>query len=429
MNNQTAIQNIHAREILDSRGNPTIEVTLTLENGIRSVASVPSGASTGEKEAVELRDGDANRYGGKGVEMAVNNVSGEIQEKIRGRDVLDQEALDRTMIDLDGTPNKARLGANALLGVSLAIARAGALSQKMPLYRYLGGDDAHLLPTPCFNSINGGAHADNKVDFQEFKFNPVGASTFREALQMGSETYQSLKTLLRERGYATGVGDEGGFAPNLSSNEEAVEIMVEAIERAGYIPGSDIAIGLDPAVSELWREGEYEFWKSTKERKTTQEMIVLWKDWVNKYPIVSIEDALGEKDWEGWKEITKELGKSVQLVGDDLFCTNPEILRRGVGDGVANAVLIKVNQIGTITETLETVRVAKEAGYTIYVSHRSGETTDDFIADLSVATGAGQIKSGATCRGERLAKYNRLLVIEEELGERAQYAGMKNFSR
>ena len=427
MRETTAIHSIYAREILDSRGNPTVEVTLTLENGLRAVASVPSGASTGEKEAVELRDGDADRYGGKGVEIAVNNISEEIQEKLRGRDVLDQEAIDQTMIDLDGTPNKSRLGANALLGVSLAVARAGALSQNIPLYRYLGGEEAYLLPTPCFNSINGGAHADNKIDFQEFKFNPVGAPTFREALRMGSETYQTLKTILREKGYATGVGDEGGFAPNLSSNEEALEIMVKAIERAGYTPGSDIAIGLDPAVSELWREGEYEFWKSTKERKSTQEMIALWKDWVGKYPIVSIEDALGEKDWEGWKEITKELGESIQLVGDDLFCTNPQIVQKGIDDGVANAVLIKVNQIGTVTETLETIRVAKDAGYTVYVSHRSGETTDDFIADLCVATNAGQIKSGATCRGERLAKYNRLLVIEDELREKAQYAGMKNF--
>ena len=424
------ITEIHAREILDSRGNPTVEVVVGIENGMQSTAGVPSGASTGEREAVELRDGDKTRFGGKGVLQAVKNVNEVIAPVIIGMEVDNQEGIDKAMIDLDGTPNKAKLGANAILGVSMATARLAAVSQGKELYAYLGGDSATLLPTPCFNSINGGAHADNKVDFQEFKFNPIGAKSFREALQMGSETYQILKTLLKEKGYATGVGDEGGFAPNLPSNEAAVEIMVEAIEKAGYEPGKDIAIGLDPAVSELWREdGSYEFWKSTQEKKTTQEMIALWEEWVEKYPIVSIEDALGEKDWEGWKEITRRLGSKIQLVGDDLFCTNPAIITQGIQDNVANAVLIKVNQIGTITETLEAIQIAKDAGYTVYVSHRSGETTDDFIADLAVAVGAGQIKSGATCRGERLAKYNRLLVIEELLGDRALYAGKRNFTK
>jgi len=424
------ITKIHAREILDSRGNPTVEVVVGLENGIQSTAGVPSGASTGEREAVELRDGNKTRFGGKGVLQAVKNVNEIIAPAIIGMEVDNQEGIDKAMIDLDGTPNKAKLGANAILGVSMAVARLAAASQGKELYTYLGGDGATLLPTPCFNSINGGAHADNKVDFQEFKFNPIGAKSFREALQMGSETYQVLKTLLKEKGYATGVGDEGGFAPNLPSNEAALEIMVEAIEKAGYEPGKDIAIGLDPAVSELWREdGSYEFWKSTQEKKTTEEMIALWEEWVEKYPIVSIEDALGEKDWEGWKEITRRLGSKIQLVGDDLFCTNPVIITQGIQDNVANAVLIKVNQIGTITETLEAIQIAKNAGYTVYVSHRSGETTDDFIADLAVAVGAGQIKSGATCRGERLAKYNRLLVIEELLGDRSEYAGKRNFTR
>lgn len=421
------ISNIHAREILDSRGNPTVEVVVTLEDLTKAVAGVPSGASTGEREAVELRDNDESRYGGKGVLRAVSHVNEILFPKLKGIDASEQEKIDHIMIDEDGTPNKARLGANALLGISMAVARAEALSRKQELFQYLGGEESVLLPTPCFNSINGGAHADNKVDFQEFKFNPIGAKNFREAMQMGSETYQVLKSLLKKRGHTTGVGDEGGFAPDLSSNEEAVEIMIEAIEKAGYVPGKDIAIGLDPAVSELWRDGVYEFWKSTKEKKTSLEMIAMWERWVRDYPIVSIEDALGEKDWDGWKELTLRLGDKIQLVGDDLFCTNSEIITRGIQDKVANAVLIKVNQIGTITETLKAIEIAKNAGYTVYISHRSGETTDDFIADLAVAMNAGQIKSGATCRGERLAKYNRLLVIEDVLGERALYAGEKNF--
>lgn len=421
------ISNIYAREILDSRGNPTVEVGVILEDGVCAIAGVPSGASTGEREAVELRDEDVSRYAGKGVLKAVSHVNEILFPKLKGIDASEQEKIDHAMIDEDGTPNKARLGANALLGISMAVARAEALSRKQELFQYLGNEESVLLPTPCFNSINGGAHADNRIDFQEFKFNPIGAKSFREAMQMGSETYQILKSLLKKQGYATGVGDEGGFAPDLSSNEEAVEIMIAAIEKAGYVPGKDIAIGLDPAVSELWRDGMYEFWKSTKEKKTSSEMITMWERWVRDYPIVSIEDALGEKDWEGWKELTLRLGDKIQLVGDDLFCTNSDIITRGIQDKIANAVLIKVNQIGTITETLEAIKIAKDAGYTVYISHRSGETIDDFIADLAVATNAGQIKSGATCRGERLAKYNRLLVIEEVLGKHAVYAGNKNF--
>ncbi|QQS61587.1 MAG: phosphopyruvate hydratase [Candidatus Moraniibacteriota bacterium] len=424
-----SIKKIHAREILDSRGNPTVEVEVSLEDGTVVIAGVPSGASTGEREAVELRDEDQHRYGGRGVLKAVSHVNDILSQKLIGKDAGNQEEIDQIMIDLDGTSNKANLGANAILGVSMGVARAEALSRKQELFQYLGGDEAVLLPTPCFNSINGGAHADNKLDFQEFKFNPVGAESFSHALRMGSETYQVLKSLLKERGYTTGVGDEGGFAPDLPSNEAAVEIMVESIEKAGYIPGKDIAIGLDPAVSELWRDGEYEFWKSTKEKKSSLQMIEMWERWIRDYPIVSIEDALGEKDWEGWKEITKRLGNSIQLVGDDLFCTNPEIITQGINDGVANAVLIKVNQIGTLTETFRAIEIAKKSGYSVYISHRSGETVDDFIADLAVATGAGQIKSGATCRGERLSKYNRLFRIEELLGNRAIYAGRKNFDR
>lgn len=421
------ITRVHAREILDSRGNPTVEVDVTLEDGTMGRAGVPSGASTGEREAVELRDGDASRYGGKGVLTAVSNVNTIIAESVIGMDASDQEGIDQKMIDLDGTENKARLGANAILGVSMAIARAEAQSEKKPLYAYLGGETAVLLPTPCFNSVNGGAHADNTIDFQEFKFVPVGAKSFSEALRMGSEVYQALKKILKEKGLSTGVGDEGGFAPNVSSNEEAIEMMVTSIEKAGYRASEDIAIGLDPAVSEMWRDGEYEFFKSTKKRVSTSEMIDLWERWVRDYPVIMIEDALGEKDWDGWKEITRRLGDKIQLVGDDLFCTNPEIIRRGIAEGTANATLIKLNQIGTVTEAKSAVRISQEAGYSAYVSHRSGETTDDFIADFAVAVGAGQMKTGAPCRGERLSKYNQLLRIEEELGERAVYAGWRNF--
>lgn len=423
------IERVHAREILDSRGNPTVEVDVVLESGVMGRAGVPSGASTGDREAVELRDGDAKRYGGKGVLTAVGNVNGEIASAVSGMDAEDQAGIDQKMIVLDGTENKGRFGANAILGVSMAVARAAAAEKGVSLYRYLGGEEATLLPTPCFNSINGGAHADNTIDFQEFKFVPVGAKSFSEALRMGSEVYQTLKKMLKEKGLSTGVGDEGGFAPNMSSNEEAIETMVASIEKAGYRVREDIAIGLDPAVSELWRDGEYEFFKSDKRRVSTAQMIDLWERWVRDYPIVSIEDALGQGDWEGWKEITKRLGEKIQLVGDDLFCTNPNIITEGIAAGVANATLIKLNQIGTVTEATEAVRVSQEAGYGAYVSHRSGETTDDFIADFAVAVGAGQMKTGAPCRGERLSKYNQLLRIEEELGDRAVYAGWKNFKK
>lgn len=421
------IERVHAREILDSRGNPTVEVDVFLEGGVMGRAGVPSGASTGDREAVELRDGDTNRYFGKGVLQAVKNVNEVIAPVVVGMDAEKQEELDQKMIALDGTANKEVLGANAILGVSMAVARASATQQKKSLYRYLGGEEATLLPTPCFNSMNGGAHADNTLDFQEFKFVPVGANSFSEALQMGSEVYHTLKGLLKEKGLSTGVGDEGGFAPNVSSNEEAIELMVTSIEKAGYRIREDIAIGLDPAVSEMWRDGEYEFFKSDKRRISTAQMIDLWERWVTDYPIISIEDALGEKDWEGWQEITKRLGSKIQLVGDDLFCTNPKIIVRAIEDAVANASLIKLNQIGSVTEAQEAVRVSQEGGYTVYVSHRSGETADDFIADFSVAVGAGQIKTGAPCRGERMSKYNQLLRIEEELGDRAHYAGWKNF--
>lgn len=423
------IKSIHAREILDSRGNPTVEVDVVLEGGMMGRAGVPSGASTGDREAVELRDGDKSRYSGKGVLQAVANVNTIIAPALVGKEAEDQKGIDRLMIELDGTENKGKLGANAILGVSMACARATAQQKEISLYRYLGGENATLLPTPCFNSINGGAHADNTIDFQEFKFVPVGAKSFSEALRMGSEVYQVLKGMLKTKGLSTGVGDEGGFAPNLSSNEEAIETMVASIEKAGYRVREDIAIGLDPAVSELWRDGEYEFFKSNKKRLSTSQMIDLWERWVMDYPIVSIEDALGQNDWEGWKEITARLGDKIQLVGDDLFCTNPTIITKAISENVANASLIKLNQIGTVTEAQEAIRVSHEGGYTVYVSHRSGETTDDFIADFSVATGAGQIKTGAVCRGERLSKYNQLLRIEEELGDRAVYAGWKNFKK
>ncbi len=423
------ITKIYAREILDSRGNPTVEVDMMLEDGSIGRAGVPSGASTGDREAVELRDGDEKRYGGKGVTKAVRNVNEVIAPVLLGLDVEDQEGIDQTMIELDGTNNKGNLGANAILGVSMACARANSNQKRLPLYRSLGGDEAVIIPTPCFNSINGGAHADNTIDFQEFKFVPVGAKNFSQAFQMGSEVYHILKGMLKDKGLSTGVGDEGGFAPNVASNEEAIEMMVASIEKAGYRAREDIAIGLDPAVSELWHDGEYEFFKSDKRRLSTAQMIDLWERWITDYPIVSIEDALGQNDWEGWQEITKRLGDKIQLVGDDLFCTNPQIIQDAITGGVANASLIKLNQIGTVTEAREAVRVSHAGGYTVYVSHRSGETVDDFIADFSVAVGAGQIKSGAPCRGERLSKYNQLLRIEEELGERAVYAGWRNFRK
>ena len=418
----SAIDSLHAREILDSRGNPTIEVDAVLADGARGRASVPSGASTGSREAVELRDGDPGRFGGKGVRRAVANVTGEIAAAVRGLDAADQAGLDERLCALDGTPNKARLGANAILGVSLAAARAAAASAGRPLYEHIAPGPP-LLPLPMFNVLNGGAHADNSVDFQEFMVAPLGASSFAEAVRMGVDVYHALKALLRQKGYGTGVGDEGGFAPNLKANVEAVEIILQAIERAGLRPGVDIVLSLDPATSEMWHEGAYVFRKSDGTRKSPEEMVALWESWVAQYPIWSLEDGLAEDDWSGWKLLTQRLGGRVQLVGDDIFVTNPGIIRRAVAEHVGNAALIKLNQIGTLSETLAAIGEARRAGYRTVVSHRSGETSDDFIADLTVATGAGQIKSGAPCRGERLAKYNQLLRIEEALGADARFAG------
>lgn len=425
-----AIASIKAREILDSRGNPTVEVDVTLDDGGFGRAAVPSGASTGTREALELRDGDKSRYGGKGVLKAVANVNGAIADKLKGADASDQKAIDQTMLDMDGTEYKSNLGANAILGVSMAVARAAADSANLPLYRYLGGEAAVLLPVPCFNVLNGGAHADNSVDFQEFMIAPVGAPNFRTALEMGAETYHALKSILKGKGYSTGVGDEGGFAPNLKANVEAVDLILEAITKVGLKPGDDIALALDPAVSEMWQEdGTYINFKSDKAVRTTEDLIALWESWIAQYPIISLEDGLGEQDWEGWKELTKRLGDKVRLVGDDAFVTNPTIIKQAIADGVGNASLIKVNQIGSVTETLDAIELSRSAGYTVMTSHRSGETPDDFIADLTVATNAGQIKSGAPCRGERLAKYNQLLRIEEDLGDRAQYPGLSAFKK
>jgi len=420
-----AIASIHAREILDSRGNPTVEVDVTLDDKSKGRAAVPSGASTGIREALELRDGDKQRYGGKGVLKAVQNVNTTIAEALKGMDATDQAAIDKKMLELDGTEYKKTLGANAILGVSMAVARAGAAAKDMPLYKYLGGDAATLLPVPCFNILNGGAHADNSVDFQEYMIAPVGAATFSEAMQMGAEVYQALKSILNGKGYSTGVGDEGGFAPNLKSNIEALEVIMEGIEKAGLKAGDQIMIALDPATSELYREDQknYLFWKSDNNRKSSEEMIDLWASWADQFPIFSIEDGLGEQDWEGWQKLTQRLGDRIQLVGDDAFVTNPSIIKQAIADGVGNSTLVKVNQIGSITETLEAINLSKSGGYTYMVSHRSGETPDDFIADLAVATRSGQIKTGAPCRGERLSKYNQLLRIEEELGSSAEYAG------
>ncbi len=426
----TAIQSIHARQILDSRGNPTIEVDVTLEDGSFGRAAVPSGASTGTREALEMRDDDKSVYGGKGVLKAVANVNGPIAEAIKGMDGTDQSGVDHKMLALDGTEYKSKLGANSILGVSMAVARAGAAAQGKPLYAYLGGDNAHLLPVPCFNILNGGMHADNSVDFQEFMIAPVGASSFSLAMQMGAEVYHALKSILKSKGYSTGVGDEGGFAPDLKANVEALDLIIEGIQKAGFRPGDDMAIALDPATSELYQEdGTYLFFKSDNSKKTTEEMIELWEGWVNQYPIVSIEDGLGEKDWSGWQLLTKQLGNRIQLVGDDAFVTNPKIIKQAIADGVGNSTLVKVNQIGSITETIAAIDDSYAGGYTCMVSHRSGETPDDFIADLVVAKATGQIKSGAPARGERLAKYNQLLRIEAELGSKAQYAGAAIFKR
>jgi len=419
------IESVHAREILDSRGNPTVEVELVTTSGHRARAAVPSGASTGSREAHDLRDGDQRRFGGEGVLRAVENVNGELASTVRRRvlGTLEQQAeIDQSMIDADGTETKARLGANAILAVSLAAAHAAAHEAGVALYRFLGGNNANLLPAPMMNVINGGAHADNSVDFQEFMIFPLGAPNFSEALRWGSEVFHKLRSVLTERGYSTGVGDEGGFAPDLKSNGEAIELILIAIEKAGYRPGEDISIALDPAMSEIYRNGQYVL-EGEGVTKSTDEMIAFWEDWVAKYPIVSIEDGLAEDDWEGWTKLTVALGSYTQLVGDDLFVTNPSILQKGIDDGAANAILIKLNQIGSLTETLEAMRMASVAGYASIVSHRSGETEDTTIADLAVGAGCGQIKTGSLCRTDRICKYNRLLRIEEELGSEAQYAG------
>jgi enolase len=417
------IIDISAREILDSRGNPTVEVDVTLESGAAGRAAVPSGASTGENEALELRDGDAKRFLGKGVLQAVQNVEEQIAPALNGSDATDQIGIDRLMLELDGTPNKAKLGANAILGVSMAVARAAAAELGLPLYRYLGGPMARLLPTPLMNILNGGAHATNTVDFQEFMVVPVGAESFSDALRMGAEVFHSLKKVLVKRKLATGVGDEGGFAPDLKNDEEAITVILEAIEGAGYAPGKDIALALDCAASELHKGGTYTFKKSGAGSRDAQGMIDLYAEWMEKYPIVSIEDGLAEDDWEGWAKLTAALGDRVQLVGDDLFVTNTEFLSRGIEEDVGNSILVKVNQIGTLTETLETIELARAAGYSTIISHRSGETEDTFIADLAVATNAGQIKTGSASRSDRVAKYNQLLRIEEALGEIGDFAG------
>jgi len=420
-------EKVQAMEILDSRGNPTIEVELTLEDGIVARAMVPSGASTGEREATELRDGDEKRYGGKGVLKAVENVNRIIAGEIEGKCFGSQRELDYMMIGLDGTPNKSKLGANAILGVSMAYARAQAMSADIPLYLYLGGSNAHLLPVPCMNIINGGKHADNNVDFQEFMIAPHGAVSFTESIRMGIEVFHTLKNVLKAKGYSTGVGDEGGFAPDLKSNDEAVEVILEAITKAGYKPGEEVSICLDPASSEMWEDGKYKLFKSTGKFLTSDEMVKLWESWANQYPIVLLEDGLAENDWEGWKNLTQMLGKKIEIVGDDLFCTNKSILAEGIEKGVANSILIKLNQIGTVTETLETIELAYKNGYNCFVSHRSGETVDSFIADLTVGVNAGHLKTGSGCRGERIEKFNQLMRIERELGKTARFAGKKAF--
>jgi enolase len=421
----SVIVDIRSREILDSRGNPTVEVELETEKGIIGRAAVPSGASTGKHEAVELRDGNKDRYGGKGVLKACQNVEELIREELIGVDVFDQKYIDQLLIELDGTFNKSKLGANATLGVSLAAAKAASLESKQPLYRYLGGVNAHVMPVPLMNILNGGAHADNKIDFQEFMIIPIGADFFSEALRMGVEVFHTLKSVLKSKGYSTNVGDEGGFAPNISSNEEAIEIVLEAIKKAGYKPGEDIAIAMDAATSELWDEAKqlYVFKKSDKREFDSNGMISFWKDWCNKYPILSIEDGLHEDDWSGWSNMTKELGSKVQIVGDDLFVTNTDRLQKGIDTDAANSILIKVNQIGTLSETIDAVQLANRNAYTSIISHRSGETEDTFIADLAVALNTGQIKTGSGSRSDRVAKYNQLLRIEEELGESAVYPG------
>ncbi len=421
------IEHVLGREILDSRGNPTVEAEVTLAGGEVGRAAVPSGASTGENEAVELRDGDKGRYLGKGVLKAVRNVNEVIAPSLEGYDALDQAEVDRALLELDGSKTKSNLGANALLAVSMATARAAAAHLEIPLYRYLGGPNARTLPVPMMNIINGGAHADNNVDFQEFMIMPAGASNFSEALRIGAEVFHTLKSVLKKKGYATSVGDEGGFAPNLRSNEEAIETILEAIEQAGYKAGTDCLLALDPAASEFYDGGAYVFKKSDQRKLSSDEMVAFWKSWCDRYPIISIEDGMGESDWDGWKSLTNELGDRVQLVGDDLFVTNVEFLQKGIDLGVANSILIKVNQIGTLTETLDCIQLAQTNGRTAVISHRSGETEDPFIADLAVATNAGQIKTGSLSRTDRIAKYNQLLRIEEDLRGASKYPGKKAF--
>jgi enolase len=422
-----SIVDIHGREILDSRGNPTVEAEVLLGDGSMGRAAVPSGASTGEHEAVELRDGDQERYMGKGVLTAVGNVNLAIADALQGIEASDQRRIDDILLELDGTPNKGNLGANAILAVSMACARASANALKLPLYRYLGGAAANILPVPMMNILNGGAHADSNVDFQEFMAMPVGAQTFSEALQWGVEIFHTLKSVLKKRGYSTAVGDEGGFAPSLKANVEAIELILEAIQQAGFSAGEDVAIALDPAASEFFdaERGKYVFKKSDKSVKSSQDLVRFWSDWAKQYPIVSLEDGLAEDDWEGWRMLTDELGDKIQLVGDDLFVTNTERLSRGIEEGTANSILIKVNQIGTVSETLDCIDLARRNGYTAVISHRSGETEDTFIADLAVATGAGQIKTGSASRTDRIAKYNQLLRIEQELDETARFLGLE----
>lgn len=423
----STIADVYAREILDSRGNPTLEVEVLLESGVTGRAAVPSGASTGEREALELRDGDAARYFGKGVLTAVNNVNSQIADQIIGMDATDQAGIDARMIELDGTESKSNLGANAILGVSLAVAKAAAEVLGLPLYRYIGGVNARELPLPMMNILNGGAHADNNVDIQEFMIMPVGARNFSMALRMGAEIFHSLKSVLKKKGYNTSVGDEGGFAPNLGSNEEALQVIMEAIENAGYKPGDDVLLALDVASSELFKDGAYFLQNEKTPQKTADQLIDFYEDLVNRYPIISIEDGMAENDWDGWKKITDRLGKRIQLVGDDLFVTNAKTLRQGIDKGVANSILVKLNQIGTLTETLDAIETAKTAGYTAVISHRSGETEDTTLADLAVAVNAGQIKTGSLCRTDRVCKYNQLLRIEDELDSTALFKGKRVF--
>ena len=421
------ITKVVAREILDSRGNPTVEADVTLDDKFFGRAIVPSGASTGEREAVELRDGDKSRFKGKGVLKAVENVNKTISQNVVGKDFQTQKQLDEFLIQLDGTEYKSKLGANAILAVSMAFAKASANAKNIPLYRYLSDKEKYIMPVPCMNVINGGKHADNNVDFQEFMIAPHNAPTFKESIRLGVEVFHTLKEILKKKGYSTGVGDEGGFAPNLKSNQEAVEVILEAISKAGYKPGSDVAICLDPASSEMWDNGKYKFFKSDQHLATSDEMIDIWKKWINDYPIILLEDGMAENDWEGWQNLTKELGSKVELVGDDIFCTNPKILKEGIEKKVANSILIKLNQIGTVTETLETIDLAYKNNYNCFVSHRSGETEDTTISDLTVAVGAGHLKTGSGCRSERIAKFNQLIRIEEELAGKSSFAGIKAF--